>query len=139
MKVITHGYVKAPKYGAVVIIDPAGDFVSQVARWKEFVGNKRLIFVRHDLERGMTPTINPFEISGVDPADTSRKARKTKRVVAQELSGALQEVLGGGPGSTFTVHMHALVMTYLYGQCPSETHGCSATPGTTGSTIPGMS
>ena len=110
LKVIIHGYVTRPDYGSVVALDPGGDFVAEIAKWQEFVGSNRLIFVRHDLARSMTPTINPLEISGVDPADTSREAVKIKQVVAQQLVGGLQEVIGSGQGAQFTLPMRTLLM-----------------------------
>jgi hypothetical protein len=48
-----------------MVIDPAGDFAQQIATWQENADNERLIYIGHDLELGMTPTINPFEIAGV--------------------------------------------------------------------------
>ena len=89
---------------AAVVIDPAGDFAEQIAKWKENAGGNRLIYLAPDLELGMTPTINPFEIHGIEPDDTSLQALKVKRVIAQQIVEALQDVIAEG-GGEFTKNM----------------------------------
>jgi hypothetical protein len=61
-----------------MVIDPAGDFAQQIATWQENADNERLIYIGHDLELGMTPTINPFEIAGVSASRhlTARACRQ---------------------------------------------------------------
>ena len=108
LKVLIHSYVTGDA-AAVVVIDPAGEFVEQIARWQEFVGSDKLVYIKHELAQGMTPTINPFQISGIEASDTSPKALSAKRVVAQQLLSGIQEIIAGGMGSTLTTPMRALV------------------------------
>ena len=110
LKTIIYSYATQPELAAIVALDPAGEFLEQVAHWPEFVGNDRLVFVRHNLALGMVPTINPLEISGIDPLDTSMHAIKVKRVVAQQIVEALEEIIAGGMGSAISLPMHALLM-----------------------------
>jgi hypothetical protein len=96
---------------ALVFIEPAGDASRQIAEWPE-LGN-RLIYVDHALEVGMTPTINPFEISAVPAADTSPQALAVKTVVAQQLLSAFQEVLATGEGAELTKNMQTVLQQCL--------------------------
>ena len=109
LKLLIYGDVLEEK-SAVVLIEPGGDLASEVAHWKEFNSGNRLVYVDPALARGMTPTINPFQISGIDAADTSPVAIEAKRVVAQQLRSALQEVIGTGSGAILTLPMRALLM-----------------------------
>jgi len=109
LKLLIYGDVLEKK-SAVVLIEPGGDLARQVAHWKEFNSGNRLVYVDPALARGKTPTINPFQISGIAASDTSPAAIEAKRVVAQQLRSALQEVIGTGAGATFTLPMRALLM-----------------------------
>ena len=110
LKILIHALVTDPSLGSVVVLDPHGDFVGQVARWREFLESDRLIYVRPKLVRGTSPTINPFEISGVDPSDYSLEALETKQVVAQELVTGFERIIAdGGPGSTLTLPMRVVL------------------------------
>jgi hypothetical protein len=66
--------------------------------------------VDHALELGMTATINPFQISGVPATDTSHRALRVKKVVAQQLLEAFQEVLATGEGAELTKNMQSVLM-----------------------------
>ena len=77
--------------------------------WKENIGNDRLIYVDLGLQLGMTPVINPFEISGIEASDTSLEALKVKKVVAQELLSAFQQVLAQGHGSELSANMETVL------------------------------
>jgi hypothetical protein len=103
--VITHGRE------ALVFIEPAGDASRQIVRWPE--SGNRLIYVDHGLELGMTPIINPFEISGVSAEDTSPRALRTKKVIAQQLFEAFQEVLATGEGAELSKNMQSVLMQCL--------------------------
>ena len=109
IKAMMYGYVEQPRSAAVVAIDPAGDFVDEVAGWPEFVGNDRLVFLKLDLQSGMVPTINPFEMSGIDPDDHRREMMNSKRIASQQLIGALQEIIAEGVGSQVTIPMRAIL------------------------------
>lgn len=110
LKLLIHTYVTNPRYGAVVVIDPTSDFVSQIAKWKEFnaAQRERLVYVRPTLVSGMSPVINPFEIDGVKATDYSEKALNVKRVVAQELVEALGRIISEG-GSYLTGPMRTIL------------------------------
>lgn len=93
LKLLIHTYVTEPKYGAVVVIDPTSDFVTQIARWKEFNTSDRLVYIKPNLAKGMSPVINPFEIDGVEATDYTEDALNIKRVVAQELVEAIGRIV----------------------------------------------
>ena len=93
-----HGYYQHPTYCSVVVVDPAGDFAEQIAKWKENVDSDRLIYVAPDLDLSMTPTINPFEIAGIKPSDTSRASHRGKDRRRPAASRSLEEVLSEGEG-----------------------------------------
>lgn len=46
----------------VIFIDPNGDAALQIAKFKENVGNDKLIYIDPFLDRTMTPVINPFDL-----------------------------------------------------------------------------
>ncbi len=95
---------------AVVIIEPTGELSREVAEFKEFAESDRLVYLANDLDLQQTFCINPFEIPGVDPSDTSVEALRTKQVMADEIYEALTEIIGEGDGSTFSLNMEALLM-----------------------------
>jgi len=103
LKLLIHTQISQPTYGALVVIEPAGDFVTQIAHWKEFVKNDRLVYIKPTLAEGVSPVINPFEIYGVHATDYSGKALNTKRVVGQELVQALTGIVGELSGPMTTV------------------------------------
>lgn len=111
LKTLIHSYVIQPEHAAIVVLDPASDFVREIAHWREFVGEgrSRLVHLKHGLALGMVPTINPFEISGIDPADISAPALLVKRVVAQQIVEAFEQIIAGSMGSAITTPMQALL------------------------------
>ena len=96
---------------AVVFIDPAGEVSQQIARWQEFANSDRLVYVDPALHIGMTPTINPLQISGIRASDWSLEARQVKRVVALQVVEALHEVISRGEGSEISGNMD-MVLTH---------------------------
>jgi hypothetical protein len=110
LKLLAHAVIRQ-KSEALVFIEPAGDASRQIARWPEL--GERLIYVDHGLELGMTPTINPFEISGVPADDTSPRALQTKKVIAQQLLAAFQEVLATAEGAELSKNMQSVLMQCL--------------------------
>ena len=103
---------------AVAVIDPDGRMCSEMVRWREWVGNHRLVYFNPTFKRGMTPCINPLEPVGVDPEDTSERAVHVKQLLAQQLMEALTQVIAGGQGSNVTLPMRSILMpcilTLLY-------------------------
>ena len=90
---------------AGVVIDPHGDMAKEVAHWK----NDRLIYLDPSLQKGHSPTINPFEIYGIDAADVSDDALAVKRVISQQLLSALQEITAAGERSEITKNMQTIL------------------------------
>lgn len=66
LKALAHHYVKAPG-AAVVVIDPHGKLVRDIARWSEFQAGAagRLVFIGYDAARGRCPILNPFDVKGL--------------------------------------------------------------------------
>jgi hypothetical protein len=110
LKLFAYSVIRQKKE-ALIIIEPTGDASDQIARWPE--PGDRLIYFDHSLELGMTPTINPFEISGVPSEDTSPLALRVKKVIAQQLLEAFQEVLATGEGAELSKNMQSLLMQCL--------------------------
>lgn len=110
LKTLIHSYVRDPKSASVVVIEPSGKLVRQIAQWREFIGSKRLVYLKLDLTPGMVPTINPFKLFGVHPSDMSREALHHRQVVAQQLFGALEQIVGIRMGGTLTTNMRAILM-----------------------------
>ena len=105
LKVLVHGYVTNPELGAVVVIDPHGDLVEQIAQWKEFAEGDRVVYVDAHLFTDRVPTLNPIEVDG----GTDRE----KEVRAQELLTCFEQLLKGSGGGELSVNMRALLMPCL--------------------------
>lgn len=112
LKLLTHTYVTNPKYGSVVVIDPTSDFITQIARWKEFNRDDRLIYIRPTLARGMTPVINPFEIDGIEATDYSEEAVNVKIVIAQQLAEAIGRIVSE-TGSKVSPQMETILLNCI--------------------------
>jgi hypothetical protein len=110
LKTLAHATMKRTN-SAVVFIEPAGEVSHQIAKWKEHVGSDRLVYIDHALKPGMTPTINPFQISGILPSDRSREAQAVKKVVALQLVEALQEVISKDQNAEISGNME-MVLTH---------------------------
>jgi len=111
LKLLIHTYISNNNYGSVVVMDPTSDFVSQIARWKEFnKESERLIYFRPTLAKGMTPIINPFEIYGVSATDYSEEALDVKRVVAQELVEAIGHIVDQPSAPMRTLLMNCVLV-----------------------------
>ena len=110
LKLAIHTIVKNPRHGSAVVLDPNGDFAQEIAQWRDFVGTDRLIYIKPNLARGMTPVLNPFEIHDVEADDYSEEALGIKEIVADQLVEGLQMLIaGGGAGSSITLPMHAIL------------------------------
>lgn len=93
LKLLIQTYVEKDDYGSVVVIDPTGDFASQIAHWKEFNTKDRLVYIEPKLVNGKTPVLNPFEVYGFDAEDYSDKALDAKAVLAQRLTEAIEQIV----------------------------------------------
>jgi hypothetical protein len=105
MKLLIHETFTKPDCGAIVVIDPHGEFAAQIARWPEHNTSDRLIYIDPYLDEGMTPTLNPFEL-----ANSSRQA---KQIAAQQILATFEELLAGRTGGELSVNMHAVLMPCL--------------------------
>ncbi len=110
LKLFTHS-ICTKGNEAIVFIEPAGHASRQIARWK--VHRDRLVYVDHALQDGVAPVVNPFEIFGISANDTSPRALRVKKVIAQELLGAFQEVLATGEGAELSKNMQTVLMQCL--------------------------
>lgn len=105
-KILIYSYVKNPGLAAVVALDPHGDYSRQIACWKEFAGDPRLVYFHARLYPGYLPCINPLEL----PETAGLWER---RQTAQQLASAFQEILGGGEGSDMSVQMETLLINCI--------------------------
>mgnify|MGYP001290732032 CR=1 FL=1 len=106
IKVLVHRYLVNHTDKATVVLDPHGDMVRQIARFREFQNPERLLYLDPLLQNGQTFTINPLQ----PPAGSTRQERE---VIAQQLAGAFEELLKGSAGATLSVNMRALLMPCL--------------------------
>jgi hypothetical protein len=102
-----HAYLERPEYGALFVLDPGGDFALQYAQQAR---SDRLIYIHPLLDLERTPVINPFEIHGVNPSDTRPPALAVKRVVAQQIVEALEEVVGEGQKGEISKNMRTVLL-----------------------------
>jgi hypothetical protein len=110
LKCMTHDLL--PKDAAIAVLDIDGKFVSEMARWPEWVGETRLCYFNPVLRQGYTPCINPLEPSGVSPLDTSERAVRIKQVLAEQLQSAFRQMLEG-EGGEVTRGMSTVLMPCL--------------------------
>jgi Helicase HerA, central domain len=113
-KIWCHAYRDHPEHGALFVFDPGGDFASQFV---EAARTDRLIYIHPMLDLSRTPVINPFEIFGVNPNDTSDRAVAIKRAVSLQLVEILEEVIGEGQKGEVSKNMrtvlHPCILTLL--------------------------
>jgi hypothetical protein len=96
---------------ALILIEPAGDLSRELVLWPEC--KDRLINVDLSLDLSRAPTVNPFEIYGINAEDISEAAIAVKTVIAQQLLTGFQEVLGTGAGAELSKNMRTIVMNCL--------------------------
>jgi Helicase HerA, central domain len=81
LKLLIFEYVKRRTNTAVVIIDPASNFSTQVAKWREFEENDRLVFIDPNLHPEYTPVFNPLDIPESDRSNPKTIARLVESLV----------------------------------------------------------
>lgn len=94
LKMLAYGDIEA-KNRAVIIIDPHGDMVEEIARFRRFSPQNNyddLVYIDPTLKHGFSPSINPFEIE-----DTSEN---NIAITTQELIRVLSVLLQEGSGTT---------------------------------------
>lgn len=72
LKTLIHHYITTNTDTALVVIDPHGDFATQVAQFQENAQSDRLVFLSPDFKKGFTPVLNPFEMQQGDDAETKK-------------------------------------------------------------------
>jgi hypothetical protein len=98
LKLLIHHYVKHPKLGGVLVLDPHNELAPQVARWKEFAGGgvERLVYLNPSLGAEMgrgVPALNPLQTVGLPD---HMKATLTKQIASAlgHLSGEGETISG---------------------------------------------
>mgnify|MGYP003375112010 CR=1 FL=1 len=95
MKVLIHDNL-VKRSGAIVVMDPLGGFIQEIAQFKEIAQNPdKLIYIDPSLHRGeLVPVINPFEIE--DKSDIN------VRITAEQIANSLIQIfdLEGQPLTT---------------------------------------
>jgi energy-coupling factor transporter ATP-binding protein EcfA2 len=102
LKLLIYSYLRKPGYCTTIVFDPAGDFASQVAEWKDNGLGDNLIYIDPYLKDGFTPTINPFEVRNTSPQGID--------ILSQELLSVFAEIL---QKTGFTNQMEALLVPCL--------------------------
>lgn len=103
LKLLIYSAVKLENCG-VLVIDPHGDMAGQIARWPEFAGGDRLVYIDPELEEGVTPRLNPFDVLGKGVSDV----RQTRQFIS-----ALEEMLGDRDGAALSVYMKSTLTNCL--------------------------
>ena len=107
LKLLVHSYVRKPGAAAVIVIDVAHDFASQL-QFREFAeDDSRLVYIDPYLEYGFTPTINPFAIKG--PFRNLDEEQHVKDRVAAQVYDVLEELLSSKEGGGFTAPMQPIL------------------------------
>lgn len=82
IKTLVHHYVANPGH-AVIVLDPGGEMVRQIARWPEFARNDRLVYIEPDFFPGKTVGINPLDGAGLDERGRNNAAQDFARIVGE--------------------------------------------------------
>ena len=93
---------------AMVLIEPHGELSNQIARWREFVDNRRLVYIRPGYSDDVCPVFNPFDIS-----DEDRQSPRVLSILVDDTMDIVTEILG----REFTINMQTLFracVTILY-------------------------
>lgn len=103
LKVMVNEYKNNHPEAAVIVLDPHGDMVEDIAKWQN---DERLVYLDPYLAKDKTFTINPLQ----PPKGSTPEARE---VIAQQIMGAFEELLKGGAGASLSTNMRALVVPCL--------------------------
>jgi len=91
---------------AVIVIDPHGDMVQQIAQWEYFLGDENLVYIDPYLSEDQVPPFNPLIV----PEGTSMQQ---KEVIASQLVNAFEQLLKGSGGDSLTVNMRTVLTPCL--------------------------
>jgi len=81
---------KKPKE-SILVIDPHGDMVEEIARMKVFQNpqkQKRLVYIDPSLQQDYSPSINPFEISDRSEKNIALMTQELKSIITVLLQKA---------------------------------------------------
>lgn len=90
LKMLAYGDIEA-RNRAVVIIDPHGDMVEEIARFKYFQPHENmedLVYIDPTLHDDFSPSINPFDIDDMSENNIAITTQELKRVINALLQGA---------------------------------------------------
>jgi GTPase SAR1 family protein len=100
LKTLIHHYITVNQDSAVILLDPHGDISEEVALFKEFSSNDRLVYNDPFLQDDYTLGINPFIL------DQQTNNTRLIDLTTQELYSVFEEIL---KGSGFTLQMETLL------------------------------
>lgn len=117
LKLLIHHYVQHPELGGVVVLDPHGKLVREVARWREFAGRgaSRLVYldaVAQPDMGGMAPALNPLW-RGDASADELPS-------LAAQLADALAFLAGEGEGQSHYMRRVAMFGLHILLERPGS-------------------
>ena len=101
LKALILNYIQQPDYAGVVMLDPGGDMVPQMARWPELVPSGRLVYIDPTLSKFNTPVINPFDAENLDEEE--------RDLLTEQIVAAIGSTVEGKLGGSISVNMEALL------------------------------
>jgi hypothetical protein len=106
LKVLIYEYARHRGYSTTIVLDPHGDFSEQIAKWKINAGGENLVYVHPKLQSGLTPCINPLEMSRTSDADEVMN-------MTECLSEVFKEIIASKDAS-ITANMETLLNAVLF-------------------------
>jgi hypothetical protein len=106
LKVLIYEYARHKGYATTIVLDPHGDFSDQIAKWKINAGGENLVYIHPKLQSGLTPCINPLEMSRTSDADEVMN-------MTECLSEVFKEIISS-KDSTITANMETLLNAVLF-------------------------
>jgi hypothetical protein len=85
MKALAYHHVQRGN-AAVVVLDPGGDLVKQIARWPELANSDRLIYVEPELKPDMAVGFNPLDGRGLDERARSHVAEMLGTAIGETVA-----------------------------------------------------
>lgn len=102
MKLLIHHEMTQQR--AVIVIDAHSDLCEQIARWPEFLGNDRVVYISPHIDVKRTAVFNPFEIPKGLPISV-------KDLIAETLGAATAEVCSGIGAEVMSFRMETVITT----------------------------
>lgn len=106
LKLLVHAHIRKPGAAALVVLDVASDFATQL-RFREFAeDDSRLVYIDPYLDYDYTPTINPFRINRT--FSHIEIERHVKDRLSAEISSALEQMITD-QGGALSPNMEAVL------------------------------